>query len=605
VSKFRHRFDVNPRSRQRIASRAPIVLQSPLRITLAVLAGLIALLHLGWREPPIADIVLHVAIIVTLAAYGFALWRSFSKLADPEARRSVIAVTRPEQAAVFLGVLFGWLAWPVALTAAGLLLIVQLVRLFLELVQTRVHPGLVFVGSFVVLVAAGTGALMLPAATPAAAPIGFVDALFTITSAISQTGITVRPTGLVLAPEGTAIGGFTRFGQIIILIWIQIGALGVIVFGALIVTVLGSSFGLRATQTLAEGTEQGWAGQLSMQRLVTFIVVFTHLVQLVAAAVLFFGWPEQWPGMPEDMKTLGDRVFHAVFFSISGFCNAGFVTTGDSLISLRTHWTTHTIIAPLIFLGSIGFPVLDNLRSVAWRRLKGVRHDMGGLVRLNLNTKIILVFTLAMYLLGVLAIVISEARAETVDPEHWWVSFMDGHFMSINRTAGFNSVDTAELGPLAHLALIFLMFVGGAPVSVAGGIKLMVFAVLTLTVWSTLLGRSETTAFGRTIPESLIRKSATLIVLGLLIVLAGTGVLVVSDPQHTLREHLFEVSSAFGTCGLSLYETGDLSNTGKITLVIAMFVGRVGPLAVLAALIGATAGRSVRIEYPHEDVVIY
>lgn len=569
---------------------------SGLRSVLALLINVPAILKIGWTEPVISGVALWWLQAGLFIVYAAVLWRDLARLPAKQ-RAEVLRITRPEQVCVVFGLLFAW--WSVALKVFGaVLLIVHAARLFLRLVQTQVYPGLVFLGSFVVLIAIGTLALMLPAATPAGQPIGVTDAFFTITSAISQTGLVVRDTGT----------GFTRFGHVIILIWIQVGALGVIVFGALVVNVLGSRFGLRATQTIAEGTEQGWSGQLSLQRLVTFIIVFTHAIELVGAAVLYFGWPDAWPGMPQDFKTAGDRAFHAVFFSVSAFCNAGFVTSTDSVTGLRTHWTMHMLIAPLIVLGSIGFPVLDNIWRVAWDRIRGRRlTSSGALVRFNLNTKIVLTTTLALYIVGAAFIFVSELVPTDAHPDGIapGIAFLDAHFMNINRTAGFNSVPTEEMGVLAHLGFIFLMFVGGSPGSVAGGIKVMVFAVLVLTVWSTLRGRSQTTAFGRTIPDAMVRKSATLIVLFLILLLAGTGILVVTDAEHNIQEHMFEVSSALGTCGLSLGVTDELSVPGKITISVLMFIGRVGPLAVVAALIGATAGKRTQYEYASEDVVIY
>lgn len=579
-----------------VAAELERVVASPARTIVAVLANVPTVLKIGFHEPLVNPDVLWAAQGALVLLYVVIGLRELKAL-TPTRRRDVLRVIRPELLFVICAILFFWSSWLLKLVCA-LLLVAHFARLFLSLVQTRIHPGLVFLSSFFILVGVGTFALMLPSATPRDQPIALIDAFFTICSAISQTGLVVRDTGT----------GFTRFGQVIILIWIQIGALGVIVFGALLVNVLGSSFGLRATQTIAEGTEQGWAGQLSLQRLVTFIIIFTHLVELVGAAILYFGWPESWATQPGDMIGPADRAFHCVFFSVSAFCNAGFVTTPDSLIALRAHWTSHLVIVPLIVLGSIGFPVLDNIRRVVWDRLRGIRiTPQGALVRVNLNTKLVLATTIALYVLGFAIVFLSETLPAFegrpfVEPE---IAALDAHFMNINRTAGFNTLPVDDIGVLAHLGLIFLMFVGGSPGSVAGGIKVMVLAVLTLTVWSTLRGHPRTTAFGRTIPDAVIRKSATLIVLALIIVLVGTGILVVADPEHSLQQHLFEVSSALGTCGLSLGVTPDLSDVGKITISGVMFLGRVGPLAVIAALVGAASRKRPHYEYPTEDVVIY
>lgn len=555
------------------------------------------ILRLGWNEPWIAPGALLWIEAVALAVYAVAILVSMRAESGGRSRLARAARTHGfECAAVAFGLIFAWSPTLLA-SAVTLLFLYQALGLYLWVVQTSAPPGLVFVGSFLVLIAAGTGGLMLPNSTPDDAPIGVVDAAFTATSAISQTGLVVRPTG----------EEFSRLGQIIIMILIQVGALGVIVFGVVLAQVVGSGFGLRATQTIAEGTEQGWSGQLSLKKLVVFIIVMTHATEAVGALMLFLGWPESWAGAPwgDGPASLGDRAYHAVFFSVSGFCNAGFATTTNSMQGLRGHWTSHVPLAGLIVLGSIGFPVLDNLRRVAIARLRGrVSHD-GALVRLTLNTKIILATTAAVYLFGYAMIVLSEAT-QTAEP--LGLVLLDAHFMTINRTSGFDTISPAEMGLLSRLVLIFLMFVGGSPGSVAGGIKLMVFAVLALAVWSTLRGKPRVEAFGRTIPDEVVRKSATLIVMSLAVVMATTGVLVATEAgpdAATLGPYLFEATSAFGTTGLSLGITPTLGTPGKIAITVAMFVGRVGPLAVVAALLAIGRAKRPSYEYPAEDVVIY
>lgn len=582
---------------QFVRTRAERELDSKLRAILALLLNLATILKVGWgRHPPVLTTeILHWTQVGLLAVYAVSLFVSARFLITrADHRKEFLEVTRPEQLIVILGLVSA--GWPEGVKfASAMLLMFQMTRLYLKLTQTKVPAGLLFLGSFIALIAVGTAALMLPAATPADRPISLIDAMFTITSAISQTGLVVRPTG----------EGFTRLGQVIILIWIQVGALGVIVFGALLVGVIGRSFSLKATQTMSEGTEQGWSGQLSLQRLVSFIIVFTHLVELAGAVFLYFGWPETWPGAPPGIEVPSERFYHAMFFSVSAFCNAGFATTDNSLSGLRVHWSCHLVIVPLIVLGSIGFPVLDNMRRVAWARLRGIRHEGGKLVRLNLNSKIVLAATAWVYAIGLFMIALSELLHQSGTPLQ---IMLDAHFMNVNRTSGFATIEPRNMGELGRLSLIVLMFIGGSPGSVAGGIKVMVLAVMVMTVWSTIRGKSETTMFGRTIPQEVVRKSATLIVLFLLCQLAVMGSMAVTERERfPLEELLFEATSALGTCGLSagVTESPLLSTGGKITMTIAMFVGRVGPFAVMAALLSIARRHRTRVEYPTEDVVIY
>jgi len=566
------------------------------RDALALLGAAPVVLEHGWRDALLPEGLAPAMVTIALLLYCAATVRQTLRRRDRRGGGPLLSV-RGMGGLILLAGAGAALSWwpPAMLTLPAALLLLHLLFAFLWLVSaTRVPPGLVFVGSFLVLIAAGTGLLLLPAATPVEQPITPLDALFTVTSAISQTGLIVRDTGT----------GFTRFGHIVILVWIQIGALGVIVFGALLATVIGSSFSLRATQSLVEPTEQGWTGALSMRRLVVFIILVTHAFEILGAGVIYFSWPETWPGAP-PIETPGDRLFHSVFFSVSAFCNAGFVTTANSLEGLRAHWSSHLVIVPLIVLGSIGFPVLDNLWRVAWAKLRRVRVHRGGLIRLNLNAKLILSATLAVYLFGYCFITLGEL---TQTDEPLGLVLLDAHFMTVNRTSGFNTIDPAEMGLLSRLALILMMFIGGSPGSVAGGIKMMVFAVLALTVWSTITGRSETHAFGRTLPDILVRKSATLIVLSLAGVMTTTGVLAATetgDGAFSLDELLFEATSAFGTTGLSMGVAGETTPVGRSALITAMFIGRVGPLAVMAALVGVTLRKRPRYAYATEDVVIY
>ncbi len=565
------------------------------RLAIALAAGVTVMLRLGWPSdaPLVPPTLAHIITAALIAAYAGSLleglWRSTSD------RRTYARRHVADLGAVAIGVLLAF-SWPIVAMAAGVIVVINLVRVFLTIVQSgRVPSGVMFVGSFIVFIVIGTGLLMLPAATPDEHPINLLDATFTITSATCQTGLVVRPTG----------ESFTRFGHVVILIWIQVGALGVILFGALFAALLGSSFGLKATQTLAEPTESGWSGQLSLQKLVIFIVLVTHLLEVIGIATLYVSWPTTWEGAPPGMEDPAERLFHCVFFSVSSFCNAGFSTTSNSLEGLRSHWTSHFIIVPMIVIGSIGFPVLANLWEVFRARLRKKRVAHGALIRLNVNTKIILTTTGLIYIIGGAAIFAGEL-VQANQPA--WLAVLDANFMVVNRTSGFDTIDPNEMGILSRLVLILLMFIGGSPGSVAGGIKVMCFAVLLLTVWSTIMGRSTTQVFGRTIPDEVVRKSSTLVVLCLVGVMTVAAVLAASESQdgeRTLAPIIFEAVSAFGTTGYSMGITPDLSPTGRIAIIVAMFVGRVGPLATIAGLMSIARQTRARYSYPSEEVMIY
>ena len=238
----------------------------------------------------------------------------------------------------------------------------------------------------------------------------------------------------------------------------------------------------------------------AMRRLVLFIVLLTFAVEGVGAALFYFGWPQTWPGAPL-MESAGDRLFHSVFFAVSAYCNAGFTTSTNSLAGLGLHWTSHLVVGALVTIGGLGFPVFENFREIVWARLRGVRKVSSGLVRLNLHTKLVLTTTLLVYLTG-LAIVFVGALLHTGNPA--LVDLLNAHFMSISsRTAGFQTLPPAEMDPMGQFAMMIFMFIGGSPGSTAGGVKTIVIAVLVMTVWATVAGRSETQAFGRAIAQEI------------------------------------------------------------------------------------------------------
>lgn len=567
-----------------------------LRTTLALIMATPLVMHFGWPadDPLFSDLVIHWLQVAALVLYA-------AGMLAPELPRGLPAIWRHikstpiETAAVVVGLAGCW-DWIVLLIAVAILVVANLSRAYAIVVHSAsISPALVFVASFVSIIFAGAGLLKLPVATPDESPITLVDAAFTSTSAVCVTGLIVRDT----ATE------FTRFGQSVILALIQLGGLGIIVFGALLAIFLGSGFGLRVSQAMSGATGQEGMNPVSIRRLIAFIVLLTLATEAVGAVALYLGWPREWTGGPEVQGGL-DRAFHCAFFSVSAFCNAGFVTASNSLEGLRTHWTSHVVIAGLIVIGGLGFPALNNLREVGLARLRRERVSGDGLlVRFTLHTKLVLTVTVVLYLLGVAAIF----AGRLIDSNDGVaLAALDAHFMSITpRTAGFDTLNPAEMGPLSRLATMVFMFVGGSPGSTAGGVKTIVIATLFLTIWATITGRPETRAFGRVIPETLVRKAATLITLGFLSIAALTAVLSVTEARTggpSLEELLFESVSACSTVGLSMGVTAGLSDAGKVAVMVGMFLGRVGPLVVLAAVVSVGARRQAEYHYATEGAVI-
>lgn len=499
-------------------------------------------------------------------------------------------------------------------TLGALLILYILSETYVALAQLVIRYSLLFVGSFAMLIGLGTLLLMLPRATPEGNPISGLDALFTATSAVCVTGLIVRDT----AQE------FTEFGQIIILILIQLGGLGIIIFGALLATMLSGSISVRHASSLQEAVSAVESGPGNVERVVRFVVVATLLTEAVGALLLYVGWSPFAPGDP----TVGEHLaFHSVFMSISAFCNAGFSIYSDNLESFRYHWTSHVVIAPLIVCGGLGFPVLYNMwhALVAQVQLRLGRTTMrktnrDRLTRLNLHTKVVLVTTAAVFLLGTLGLFtgqlvpyLQHAMATTpsvdatplapLDGGELGRRLLDATFMSTTaRTAGFNTMNMEELTTMSRFVLMMLMWIGGSPGGTAGGVKTTVVAVLLLTILATLRNRDETEVFSRSLPETLVRRAGALVMLGFVLVAVTTLLLTISE-SFRFSFHLFEAVSATSTVGLSLGLTSELTSFGRLVIIVAMFLGRVGPLAMLGAVAFAGVDQA-RYRYPSEAVML-
>lgn len=579
------------------------------RAGIAVLLSVACMVEVGFHEPPLPGpwlTAIRSALLLGLwAAHGTAWLLEKNRLGW--VRAHTIELSLLIGASIFL---FAHWAWSMGLIA--LLVIYILAQAYLALAQLVIRFSLLFVGSFALLILIGALLLMLPRATPAEKPISFLDAVFTSTSAVCVTGLIVRDT----ATE------FTRFGQTIILILIQLGGLGIIIFGALLATMLSGSMSVRHASNLGEAVSAVESGPGNVERLVRFVVVATIVTEAVGAALLYAGWRSSRAG--EDPTVL----FDSVFMSISAFCNAGFSIYSDNLESFRHHWTSHAVIAPLIVGGGLGFPVLYNL----WKVLEtNVRRWMGRcttrsmhrdrLVRLNLHTRLVLVTTVAVYLLGVLglfggqlatpqrpdaagaAVAAGPATSMAAAEQSLSQRLLDASFMSITaRTAGFNTMRMDELTAGSRFVLMMLMWVGGSPGGTAGGVKTTVVAILLLTILATLRNRDETEIFGRSLPDALVRRSGALVMLGFVVVAATTMCLTITE-AGPFAHHVFEAVSATSTVGLSLGLTADLTPVGRVIIIAAMFLGRVGPLALIGAVVFARAEKA-RYRYPSEPVML-
>jgi trk system potassium uptake protein TrkH len=438
------------------------------------------------------------------------------------------------------------------------------------------RPAQVLVVSFLAAIGVGSILLMLPASTANGAKTGLVDALFTATSAVCVTGLTVRDTAT----------HFSTFGQIVILLLIQAGGLGIMTFSVWLALLLGRDMDVRGQAALQNMLDHDTLADV--RRMIRFIVLMTLVIEVCGAAVLFAAWYGRF-GSPFR------SAYHALFHAISAFCNAGFSTFRDNLVPFRGHLVTNLTICGLIVAGGLGFTVIrDMARRVA--RRDGPHHRT-----FRTQTKVVLTLTAALVAGGALLVYVLERRDALRDmprDEAWMAAL----FQSVTaRTAGFNTLDVGRLLPATLVVTVVLMFIGASPGSTAGGIKTTTAAVLASAVACDLRQRQRTELCGRTIPEDVVVKALTVCCLSLALICTFTILLLWLD-RKPLMDTVFETVSAFGTVGLSTGITPAWSRAGKLVLTALMFIGRLGPLTVAYALGRPRMGP--RYTYAEERIMI-
>lgn len=457
------------------------------------------------------------------------------------------------------------------------------------------RPGQFIVGAFLATILTGTLLLMLPVARTGApgwesfsgfapydppsfgpsfgqgAPLSV--ALFTATSATSVTGLIVVDTATY----------WSGFGQAVLLMLMQIGGLGTMTIAALVAIVIARRLGLHQRTLTAAATGELHLGDV--RSVIVRIAILAVLAELIAAAVM----ATRFLLIGQEPTT---AVFHAVFLAISAFNNAGFAPFTDSLISYAADPAIILPISALIITGGLGFPVLVELR----RRFRSPH-------RYSLNTRIVLVGTTLLLGGGWLAMAVMEWRnPATLGTHPVGTKLLMAWFSSVSpRTAGFNSVDIAGQYDVTWLVTDLLMFVGGGPAGTAGGIKVTTALVIAFIVVTEIRGERAVNALGRRLSRSVHRQALTVAALSALAVLIVTMGLMALTPAN-LDRALFEAISAFATVGLSTGITPSLPGSAQLLLIVLMFIGRLGPVTVAAAL--ALSRRKKLYEYPKDRPLI-
>jgi len=479
-------------------------------------------------------------------------------------------------------------------------IIIQLFFLFVVLIEVtrtykiipfiKLHPAILFLSTFILIILAGTGLLMLPEMTTVEGSMSFVDALFTSTSATCVTGLTVVDTATF----------FTFKGQFVLMLLIMIGGLNIVGFVGFIVLMSKVGIGVRYHSFMDDYAKKGTIE--SALKILKKIVICSLFIELAGAVFFYVFLGDNNPLTPTD----GDRIFASVFHAVSAFNNAGFSVFSNGLYNehVQENYFMHFDIMILIFFGSMGFFVIFDVFSV-----ENLRERMRKpWKRISFNSKVSIYFSLIFIFAGAVLFYLFEYD-NTLSGKNTGEIIITSLFQSVTtRTAGFNTVDTAALSLPILIIFLFFMFVGASSRSTGGGIKTSTFAILWASTIATMREKKRVELFKRTILQDTVLKAFTVLLFFIvwnlfsIVLLSITETEILHTTGRSAMDILFEQVSAFGTVGLSTGITGMLSEEGKVIITISMFMGKIGALTV-AYLLGRKV-ISTNYKYPHADAVV-
>lgn len=428
--------------------------------------------------------------------------------------------------------------------------------------------------AFVILM--GALLLTLPISSSTGVSVGFFDALFTSTSCVCVTG-------LVVVDTGTA---FSTFGHVVIILLIQIGGLGFMSVAMLYFMLLGKRVTLGTRLVIQESlNEDRIGGLVRMMRWVIFSALSIEGIGALILSTRFI-----------PIYGFGKGLWYGVFHSISAFCNAGFDLIGNyqNLMPFQYDPVVNITICLLIIIGGLGFAVLQDIKhNRSFRKLR-------------LHSKLVITFTAILLFGGTLIVLLVEwSNPATLGPMNFFQKLQAAFFQSVTlRTAGFNTIDQASLLPATKMISVILMFIGASPASTGGGVKTSTMAVLCLNVRMVARGRSEIAAYHRTINRDTMQRALAIVMIGLAVLLIDIMALTLLEPQANFLDLAFECASALGTVGVSSVGTGTLEPVSRMLLILAMYIGRVGPLTLTMALGHKQAQTKDAFRYPEERVLV-
>ncbi|SDL86553.1 TrkH family potassium uptake protein [Sediminibacillus halophilus] len=431
----------------------------------------------------------------------------------------------------------------------------------------NISPPRFLLGIFILFIFIGTVLLKLPIATTES--ISTLDALFTAVSAMTVTGLAVLDTGAV----------FTTFGEVVILLLIQIGGLGIMTFAVLIFLIIGRKIGVKERVIVTQSLNQTSLG--GVVSLVKKLFIFSIVMESIAFMLLSIRW------IPDMGWKHG--LYAGLFHSISAFNNAGFSIWSDSLSEFAADPIVNIVITLLFIIGGLGFTVIFDI----WKK--------GDPNSLSLHTKLMLIGTFLLNSVAILVILLLEYdNPGTLGTLSGLDKLQAAYFQAVTpRTAGFNTVDIGSMNDSTLFFIILLMFIGAGSASTGGGIKLTTFLALIFAVFAFLKENDEVVMFRRAIKYNTIVRALAITVIGSGLIVTGIFILNITE-DATFISIVFETVSAFGTVGLSMGLTSTLTTVGKITIILIMLIGKIGPLTLAFSFAHSS---QANIRYPKEDIL--
>lgn len=463
-----------------------------------------------------------------------------------------------------------------------LLLVYEFVVASQRVAHLNLRPAAALILSFILLITLGTGLLMLPNMTIEPGGMPFLKALFTSVSACCVTGLIVVDTATY----------FTLQGQITLLILIQLGGLGILSFATFFTLFLREGVGIRHQVMLQDFLSS--ESLMTARGLLRHIITLTFLIEFIGFIFVYLTWGDV------PFASTSQKVFFSIFHAVSAFCNAGFSLYSNGLyeVPVRTAYVLHIVIAGLVILGGIGFPVIADILSPSRLRYRFNNPWKDW----ELGTKIAVYVSAALLAVGTIGFYFLE-RNNTLAGQNFMEALITSFFQStITRTAGFNTIDFSAIGVPTVLMCTFLMFIGASSGSIGGGIKTSTFFLISASAIATVRGKMKIEIGRKFISNNLVFRALSIFVFAVGYNIIATFILTITEPGMNFMDLFFEQVSAFGTVGLSTGITAQLSEMSQIVIIMSMFIGRIGTLTFVLAFSSRVISRSYR--YPKAHLMV-